>query len=78
MSRPLCKNRVTDVEVEEYLCNVAQRPQPKIVECNNHPCPARWTVGEWGPCSLTCGGGTKLRDVHCSEQLNATSYKVWL
>lgn len=76
MSRPICQNRITSEEIDEYLCNVSQKPAPKIVECNTHPCPAKWTTEEWGPCSVSCGGGTRLREVYCSEKVNSTKFKV--
>lgn len=76
MSRSICQNRITSEEIDEYLCNVSQKPAPKIVECNTHPCPAKWTTEEWGPCSITCGGGTRLREVYCSEEVNSTKFKV--
>lgn len=28
---------------------------------------AEWTLREWGPCSLTCGGGTQQREVVCLD-----------
>ena len=46
--------------------------------CNTQPCPSAirggpldgdegWTVGEWGSCSVTCGGGVQTREVSCSN-----------
>ncbi|KAJ3649041.1 hypothetical protein Zmor_020803 [Zophobas morio] len=76
MSRPLCQNRVTGEEVEEELCNESQKPDSTIVECNTHNCPPKWHAGEWGPCSVTCGGGSRLRQVHCVEEANNTKIRV--
>jgi hypothetical protein len=41
MSRPVCINQVSGAEVDEPLCNASQRPEPKVVECNIHRCPAK-------------------------------------
>ncbi|CAH0552032.1 unnamed protein product [Brassicogethes aeneus] len=76
MSRPLCQNRVTGEEVEAELCNDSQRPDSTVVRCNIHNCPPKWHVGEWGGCSLTCGGGSKVREVYCAEEANNTKIKV--
>ncbi|XP_069688307.1 protein madd-4 [Periplaneta americana] len=76
MSRPVCVNRVTGTEVDEQLCNASQRPERKVVECNTHRCPAKWVVDEWGPCSVSCGGGSRFRHVHCAEEGNGTRSKV--
>ncbi|XP_056135280.1 A disintegrin and metalloproteinase with thrombospondin motifs 7 [Lampris incognitus] len=44
-------------------------PKPEFVTpCNTHiPCPADWTAGTWSECSVTCGGGTRHRNVTCSR-----------
>nr|CAD7424514.1 unnamed protein product [Timema monikensis] len=76
MSRPVCRSRVSGLEVEEQLCDSSQRPDPKLVECNTHRCPAKWAVGDWSPCSVTCGGGTRFRPVHCAQEGNGTRVKV--
>ncbi|XP_050294708.1 protein madd-4 [Anthonomus grandis grandis] len=76
MSRPVCQNRVTGVEVEEELCNDSQKPDSTVVECNTHTCPPRWHVGEWGACSTSCGGGIRLRPVYCVEEMNGTKLRV--
>ncbi|PNF29903.1 hypothetical protein B7P43_G07268 [Cryptotermes secundus] len=75
MSRPVCINRVTGAEVDEPLCNASQRPERKVVECNSHRCPAKWVVDDWGPCSVTCAGGSRFRHVHCAEEGNGTRSK---
>lgn len=36
----------------------------------------RWHAGDWGPCSVSCGGGSKLRQVHCVEETNNTKIMV--
>ncbi|XP_072391161.1 protein madd-4 isoform X2 [Diabrotica undecimpunctata] len=76
MSRPLCQNRLTGDEVEEKLCNESQKPDSTVVECNTHNCPPKWHASEWGACSVSCGGGVKLRQVHCVEETNNTKIMV--
>lgn len=41
MSRPTCRNRVSGSDIDESLCNAANRPEPAVVQCNTHMCPAR-------------------------------------
>jgi hypothetical protein len=36
----------------------------------------RWVVDDWGPCSVTCAGGSRFRHVHCAEEGNGTRSKV--
>ncbi|NWI39330.1 ATS7 metalloproteinase, partial [Picathartes gymnocephalus] len=46
-------------------CATAHRPVPAR-RCSLRPCSA-WRVGSWSKCSRSCGGGTKVRDVHCID-----------
>ncbi|NWZ92049.1 ATS7 metalloproteinase, partial [Nesospiza acunhae] len=46
-------------------CPAADRPVPAR-RCSLRPCSA-WRVGTWSKCSRSCGGGTKVRDVHCVD-----------
>ncbi|XP_036139996.1 protein madd-4 isoform X3 [Monomorium pharaonis] len=60
------------VPVPNYMC-----PQPPPADrryCNVLDCPVKWSTGEWGKCSRTCGGGVKKRDVVC-EQIMAQGRK---
>uniref|UniRef100_A0A3Q2G4F6 A disintegrin and metalloproteinase with thrombospondin motifs 7-like n=1 Tax=Cyprinodon variegatus TaxID=28743 RepID=A0A3Q2G4F6_CYPVA len=48
-------------------CNHIPRPESVSV-CNIHiPCPADWSTGSWSKCSVTCGPGTRHRNVTCSR-----------
>ncbi|NXJ70597.1 ATS7 metalloproteinase, partial [Rostratula benghalensis] len=46
-------------------CVAADRPVPAR-RCSLRPC-SSWRVGNWSKCSRSCGGGTKVRDVHCID-----------
>ncbi|XP_005999975.1 A disintegrin and metalloproteinase with thrombospondin motifs 15 [Latimeria chalumnae] len=46
-------------------CNTAQRPNDLRI-CGD-PCPV-WEVGEWTPCSKTCGRGFKRRLLKCTTE----------
>lgn len=38
----------------------------------------RWYPGDWSPCSVSCGGGSRFRQIHCVEETNNTRTKVTL
>uniref|UniRef100_A0A8C9Y0V0 ADAM metallopeptidase with thrombospondin type 1 motif 15 n=1 Tax=Sander lucioperca TaxID=283035 RepID=A0A8C9Y0V0_SANLU len=46
-------------------CDPSQRPSATRV-CGD-PCP-EWHIGQWSPCSRTCGKGFKRRPLHCKTQ----------
>ncbi len=37
--------------------------------CNTQVCPAGyfWQIGDWGACTVSCGGGTQTRSVVCAQ-----------
>ncbi|NXC51010.1 ATS7 metalloproteinase, partial [Penelope pileata] len=49
----------------EQHCAAASKPVPAR-RCSLRPC-SSWHVGNWSKCSKNCGGGTKVRDVHCVD-----------
>ncbi|ELU06312.1 hypothetical protein CAPTEDRAFT_158288 [Capitella teleta] len=46
-----------------HNCDPAGKP-PDFRTCRKGPCP-RWQFGDWGQCSVTCGGGIQHRMVIC-------------
>ncbi|CAG6015861.1 unnamed protein product [Menidia menidia] len=56
------------IQVNVSYCNPRSRPATGAVPCNTQPCPASWSVGEWGECSRSCGGGARTRQVHCVQK----------
>ncbi|KFR02516.1 A disintegrin and metalloproteinase with thrombospondin motifs 7, partial [Nipponia nippon] len=46
-------------------CAAANKPVPAR-RCSLRPC-SSWRVGNWSKCSRSCGGGLKVRDVHCID-----------
>ncbi|XP_022234870.2 protein madd-4 isoform X3 [Drosophila obscura] len=76
MSRPICRNRLTNADVDETLCSVANRPEPAVVPCNTHSCPPRWITDDWSTCSRLCGHGYRERMVVCAEESNGIKTRV--
>ncbi|XP_075752918.1 A disintegrin and metalloproteinase with thrombospondin motifs 7 isoform X2 [Pelodiscus sinensis] len=46
-------------------CVAAKKPVPAR-RCYLRPC-SSWRIGNWSKCSRNCGGGLKVRDVHCVD-----------
>ncbi|NXT78962.1 ATS7 metalloproteinase, partial [Zapornia atra] len=46
-------------------CAAANKPVPAR-RCSLRPC-SSWRMGNWSKCSRSCGGGVKVRDVHCID-----------
>ena len=42
MVRYVCQNNITKETVQDELCNVLEKPEPKMAPCNQQPCPARY------------------------------------
>ena len=56
--------------VPDTRCDAGTRPMPRTEPCNRQPCPADWSVGDWGTCSVTCGSnGFQERRLTCRQQL---------
>ncbi|XP_048817064.1 A disintegrin and metalloproteinase with thrombospondin motifs 20 isoform X5 [Lagopus muta] len=53
---------------DESFC--AHLPRPAEVSSCFSPC-GEWQVGNWSPCSVSCGKGLKHRDVHCFNSFQA-------
>ncbi|KAG7204371.1 hypothetical protein KM043_004815 [Ampulex compressa] len=64
-SRALCSERKSGL-VEDHFCDAIERPEAMFRECNLNPCPARWWIGPWQMCPVTCGeGALRKRSVMC-------------
>ncbi|XP_026839435.1 protein madd-4 isoform X3 [Drosophila erecta] len=76
MSRPLCRNRLTNADVDDTLCSLTNRPEASVEQCNTHSCPPRWIADDWSTCSRLCGHGYRERMVVCAEESNAIKTRV--
>uniref|UniRef100_A0A8C3NUN3 ADAM metallopeptidase with thrombospondin type 1 motif 7 n=1 Tax=Cyanoderma ruficeps TaxID=181631 RepID=A0A8C3NUN3_9PASS len=64
-----CVERLAGL-VEERFCDPLTRPDDQQRTCSEEPCPARWWVGEWQPCSASCGrAGLVKRTVLCIQSV---------
>ncbi|KAK7600857.1 hypothetical protein V9T40_008298 [Parthenolecanium corni] len=56
--------------VAEKRCTGLDKPEKQVIRCGSKPCPAKWVVGEWGQCSVTCGEGVESREVTCKQEIS--------
>ncbi|XP_041966432.1 A disintegrin and metalloproteinase with thrombospondin motifs 20-like [Alosa sapidissima] len=61
--------RPSGQRLNDHNCDVLDKP-PDVEPCNLQPCPGSvsWHRRPWKPCSVTCGRGTKQRDIVCVQQ----------
>ncbi|XP_026670951.1 A disintegrin and metalloproteinase with thrombospondin motifs 12-like isoform X2 [Ceratina calcarata] len=65
LSKAVCNEKKSGV-VEDHFCEAIEKPESILRECNLNPCPARWWVGPWQMCPVTCGeGALRKRSVMC-------------
>uniref|UniRef100_A0AAY4EBT9 A disintegrin and metalloproteinase with thrombospondin motifs 20 n=1 Tax=Denticeps clupeoides TaxID=299321 RepID=A0AAY4EBT9_9TELE len=59
--------RPSGQQLSDHSCDVLDKPSD-VEPCSTHPCPGStsWHRRPWNPCSVTCGRGTKQRDVICA------------
>ncbi|XP_058981194.1 ADAMTS-like protein 1 isoform X2 [Musca domestica] len=76
MPRIVCRSRMTGSEVDDTLCNAANRPEPSVELCNTHTCPPRWIADNWSTCDRSCGPGMRSRMVVCAEENNGIKTRV--
>uniref|UniRef100_A0A7N6BCN7 ADAM metallopeptidase with thrombospondin type 1 motif, 16 n=1 Tax=Anabas testudineus TaxID=64144 RepID=A0A7N6BCN7_ANATE len=64
------------VQVNTSYCNPKSRPATGSMPCNTQPCPASWSIGEWGVCSRSCGGGDQTRQVQCVQRTSQANVET--
>ncbi|XP_047278655.1 A disintegrin and metalloproteinase with thrombospondin motifs 13 isoform X2 [Homo sapiens] len=62
-----CLDQARKELVETVQCQGSQQPPAWPEACVLEPCPPYWAVGDFGPCSASCGGGLRERPVRCVE-----------
>ncbi|KAK7489279.1 hypothetical protein BaRGS_00019531 [Batillaria attramentaria] len=67
-TRLSCVQESDQREVSPALCSRLKKPAVVVRKCNNVPCPPRWELSQYGPCSKDCGGGVRLRTVQCVQE----------
>ncbi|CAL8247536.1 unnamed protein product [Merluccius merluccius] len=63
----VCVNESTKEHLEDHHCDPLPSSAPLYTPCQLPACPPRWETGEFGPCSVSCGAGKRLRPVRCVQ-----------
>uniref|UniRef100_A0A8C5A0N0 Peptidase M12B domain-containing protein n=1 Tax=Gadus morhua TaxID=8049 RepID=A0A8C5A0N0_GADMO len=61
----VCVDESTKEPLKEIQCAPLHSSAPPQTPCNLPACPPRWEAGTFGPCSASCGGGSRVRPVRC-------------
>ncbi|KAG1669540.1 A disintegrin and metalloproteinase with thrombospondin motifs 6 [Nymphon striatum] len=64
-----CIRTKDDAVVSPTNCDLSTKPDQLIQTCNNRPCPPRWNISDFTPCTKNCGGGKQFRTVHCIHEV---------
>eukprot|EP00062_Callorhinchus_milii_P017248 gi/632969388/ref/XP_007901060.1/ PREDICTED: A disintegrin and metalloproteinase with thrombospondin motifs 13 isoform X2 [Callorhinchus milii] len=72
----ICADGQTEEEVDTQHCSETLQPPARLELCSTTPCPPGWEVGPQGPCSVTCGGGWRERDMHCVRREGRKELRV--
>ncbi|CAN9513477.1 unnamed protein product [Ophioblennius macclurei] len=63
----VCVDKDTNNHLDEQACKTPRPAEASHTPCQLSPCPPRWEVGAFGPCSASCGGGEKVRPARCVQ-----------
>ncbi|XP_059266385.1 A disintegrin and metalloproteinase with thrombospondin motifs 13 isoform X2 [Mustela nigripes] len=62
-----CLDQARNEWAEAARCEGSQQPAAWSESCAPRPCPPYWAAGDFGACSVSCGGGLRARAVRCVE-----------
>lgn len=68
-SQITCESTTSDI-VEDYLCDINQKPGDFLQPCNRQACPPKWRFSQWSRCSRSCAGEHRERSVECVQENN--------
>uniref|UniRef100_A0A673WCG2 ADAM metallopeptidase with thrombospondin type 1 motif 20 n=1 Tax=Salmo trutta TaxID=8032 RepID=A0A673WCG2_SALTR len=68
-TRQVVCQRPNGQRLNDHSCDVLDKP-PDMEQCSLHLCPGSisWHRRPWKPCSVSCGRGTKQREITCVYQ----------
>jgi len=69
-----CISSSSGAPVAESSCTGTKPASTRA--CNEQACPLAWNYGEWGACSVGCGGGVSTRSVTCVRTQNGLKQPV--
>ncbi|XP_011494127.1 PREDICTED: thrombospondin type-1 domain-containing protein 4-like [Ceratosolen solmsi marchali] len=68
--RYICTRLRSKQQVSNRKCELLEKPKVVIVRCNSGPCEPEWEAGQWSKCSVTCGNGTRTRELQCVQEMS--------